>query len=133
MKRKSLVFLLLMAVGCATMPTEEEVENAYYGPEPSSNDFVLDLIKEYSEFRLKDAPSSRFYLTPIGKEGWLNDQFGWLYDARINDKNSFGGYDGWKEFRFLIRDGRVVAAARHREGVIVPTFGNLSGSESAPF
>lgn len=36
------------------------------------------------------------------------DKFGYLVDVGINAKNRLGGYVGEKEFRLLLRDGRVI-------------------------
>lgn len=35
------------------------------------------------------------------------DEYGWMVDVGINAKNSYGGYGGETQFRFLIKNGVV--------------------------
>ena len=42
-------------------------------------------------------------------------RFGYLLEARVNAKNSYGGYTGAEPFRFLFFDGNLVSAHAQQE------------------
>jgi hypothetical protein len=110
MKVITLLFVfLVLASGCAsTQPTPEQLASADYGTYPENYQTV---IKDFMSFALKDPESARYqfkepykgYKTRGLLFGGGVEKYGWLVEAYINAKNSFGGYVGSKKYTFLFR------------------------------
>lgn len=107
----SMACLGFLFAGCATAPTQEQINSAYYGDYPNDYETV---VKNFMEVRLKDPASATYKFDAIPTKGWAGGglsgpvEYGWRICAYINAKNSFGGYVGAKRHFFLIRDSRVV-------------------------
>ena len=104
--------------GCAVPfqggPNSEDMARAYFGPAPEDPEAsILDWMHE----TLKDPFSANLeILAPPEKSWWGNPggllyardiHYCWMVKARINAKNSFGGYIGWKPYNFFFRDGKI--------------------------
>jgi len=118
LRTRILPFLLLMLIyvnGCASVAiSPEELQKADHGIYPEN---YKELIYQYFESRLKNPFSAKFrYIEKPQKayrrfptvQGGGNRILGYLVYVDVNAKNSYGGYTGWEEFRFLIRDGQIV-------------------------
>jgi hypothetical protein len=103
-------FLICSISACATMPTQEQIANADYGPYP---DNYQEIIKTYMENLLFD-PYSAVYSNWQGPaQGYsggrlIQTAYGYRVCVDINAKNRMGGYVGKKRQYFLINNGRVV-------------------------
>lgn len=114
--------------GCATIdPNSPEIAaaaaKAGFGEPPAAT--WQETIKDFMELRLKD-PSSAQYKFGTPEKGWITkppisggglDLTGWMVAVAINAKNSYGGYTGYKDYRFLWRDGRIIAFADYSGGI----------------
>jgi hypothetical protein len=73
------------------------------------------IIKTQLRYVLKDAMSAEYDFAPPRK-GWMlkfdfhatRYQFGYLIEVAVNSKNSFGAYEGFTKFAFLIRNNLLV-------------------------
>jgi len=113
MKNLRFVFLgsaLLLAVGCASAPTEEEIANADYG-EPVSYQDCAKVAKQFIANKMKDPDSARFADFQCYR-GWRGNvpmagvqaTYGYVFTGNVNAKNSFGGYTGYSQFGGVVRD-----------------------------
>jgi len=91
--------------------------NADYGEYPENYQEIVktamvDLLKDpYSaQYRFKTEPF-KAYLREAPINGGDPFMYGYMVYVDVNAKNSFGGYVGWKEYRLLIRNGKVVGDA----------------------
>lgn len=124
MFRGIILGLALTLGGCATPPpTVDEQQNAYYGEQPDyqwAKAEARELVKDY----LKDAESARYewldlergYIQHHGADG-SGIEYGYVLNAKINAKNSFGAYAGFRNYRFLFRDGELVTAYGERRSL----------------
>ena len=112
------VCLCFIAISCAVPfrggPSQEELDAADCGPIPV--DFEAT-IKTWMSKNLKDPFSAQ--IDEIGKpaKGWWGNtgallvsrdiNFGWCVSAKINAKNSYGGYVGWRRYDFYFRNGEI--------------------------
>jgi hypothetical protein len=109
MKLATLIALALLA-GCVSMPTPQETGSANYGPYPSG---YQQIVHQYFDATLKDPGSAQYAAMTKPKQYWVHrglntTVYGYLVCTAINAKNSFGGYVGFRNAGFLIRDGRVI-------------------------
>ncbi len=107
----SLVTLLICSFSaCVTVPTQEQIANADYGPYP---DNYQEIIKSYMENRLFD-PYSAVYSNWSGPaQGYsggrlVQTSYGYRVCVDINAKNRTGGYVGKKRHYFVINNGRII-------------------------
>lgn len=121
MKTKSLalgVALVALAfAGCGTVPQSEiltQAEATGYGAPLASS--YQETIKAFMETQLRD-PANAVYKFGTPEKGWVTkapvaggglDVAGYLVPVQINATNGFGGYTGFQEYGFLLRDNRVV-------------------------
>jgi hypothetical protein len=118
MNKLALGSLIILLAGCAAPfqggPSKEEFEKADFGPPPARPE---DAIRTYMKEVLKDPFSAQYeFASPekawFGKEGGLlvsrDIQYGWRVIARVNAKNSFGGYVGWQTWIFTFRNGQLM-------------------------
>lgn len=111
-------FILMALAGCATAPTKQELDNAYYGRVIEQNE-AEKIVKKYMSTRLKD-PYSAIYDFSIVYKSFYKDHMleggklytGYQIAVDINAKNSFGGYVGAKSYLFIINDGEVIKAVQ---------------------
>ena len=113
MKRICLLFLtavLLGLLGCAA-PTPQEIASADYGAYPTN---YQEVIKSYLGAILKDPSSAEYNFLAPPKTGWTTygggKKFGYVVCAKINSKNSFGGYVGFQPYYFMIKNGSVITS-----------------------
>ncbi|MEA3192696.1 MAG: hypothetical protein QOD26_1029 [Betaproteobacteria bacterium] len=67
---------------------------------------------------LRDPESARYEFLNRPKTGWNGIgglKFGHVVCARINGKNAYGGYVGYRISYFMIKNGRVIDAV-HGDG-----------------
>ena len=119
MKKVALVVAFLLVAGCGLIqPTPQEKANAYYGPYPSN---YQEIIKEHMKYKLFDPYSATFEFPHQPVQAWLvpmgNLNYGWAVVCLINAKNRMGGYVGFQEHQFLLRDGQVVLEGPWRGGL----------------
>jgi uncharacterized protein YceK len=107
----------LVLVGCSSVPVEQvqaEAAKIGYGEPLPSN--WQDMVKNYIAASLKD-PMSAVYQFGEPAQGMIQkapirggglDVTGYLVSVLVNAKNSYGGYTGFKEYQFLIRDGKII-------------------------
>ncbi len=118
--------------GCPTIrPTEEELKNSNYGT-PISQIDAQKQVMDFLNKSLKDPYSAQIKWGVI-KKGWLrevpidgcNIQFGYIFAAEVNAKNSFGGYVGHEPYDFFFRDGVLISINESlNSGIVVYGFGD---------
>ena len=112
-----------LLTGCYTLPdptefTMEQIHHLDYGSYPRNHE---QLIKRHLAQTLIDPRSMmldgisrprkfvrferRFH--PIETDTPIRIITGYVVCARVNAKNSYGGYTGWQLHPYLIRDGRI--------------------------
>lgn len=103
----------LLVTGCASAPTQDQINAADYGASISQDDAVA-LATNYEKSKAKDPYSLKVECGQVYK-GWTSNRFssksmvaGYLLDCSVNGKNSFGAYVGARKYRFVIHDGSVV-------------------------
>lgn len=126
MKTITILCCVLLVVSCASVPTPEELSSADYGRLPEVGECEA-LVEEHMETRLKDARSTRYRHGVCNKSWWssvpimgLPKVYGYGISGRYNAKNSFGAYTGYKEYKALINNGRIVRMCIVKDGMCVP-------------
>lgn len=109
----SLLALAFFLVGCANTASIPKGSELDYGPPPSD---VEEVVRAYMNHYLKDPFSAHIEVgTPF--EGYTRKapiqgggiaQAGWVVPVRVNAKNSFGAYTGWKQMNLLVRSRQVL-------------------------
>ena len=110
LKFVSLGAFMLLVIGCASAPTEEEIANADYG-EPVSYEDCANVAKRFIANKMKDPESARFADFQCYR-GWQGNvpmagvqaTYGYVFTGNVNAKNSFGGYTGYTPFGGVVRD-----------------------------
>ncbi len=98
--------------GCITRPTAGELANADYGTLMTETD-CQNLVKSTMRSYLKD-PESAQYEFGSCRQAWSGSLmgkppvFGYRIDVSINGRNSFGGYTGYTQYQFYMRNGSVL-------------------------
>jgi hypothetical protein len=113
MRRLLFVMWCLVLAGCATAPTSEQLAMANYGT-PIEQADAEQRAKNYLQTALKDPYSAQIRWAPV-ERGWMREapihggalKFGYILNAGINAKNSYGGYTGEKAYRFLFINGNL--------------------------
>lgn len=108
--------VVVSAAGCASAPPLSS-NPSDYGPEPNPGE---PIVRAYMEGVLKDPSSAQYQVMTLPRQAWDAGTFGWVMCFRINAKNSFGGYNGYRPHHFFIKNGRVLKAT-HGDG----GYGNL--------
>jgi hypothetical protein len=123
---KAIVFLLgLLGVsGCVHTqcgPTAEELASGFGSPpekveEPikaAFNEILRDPFSAQYEF---GSPRKAWWGHPgaLAVNRWM--RLGWGVPVRVNAKNGFGGYTGWKAYVVFLRDGVVHSMVEPNEG-----------------
>jgi len=115
-------FLVGSVSGCATTPpTPDDLARADHGSWISQEEAIAK-ASAFLKTHLKDPDSARIEWQPLEK-GWIREapihggtlRFGYVLNANINAKNSFGAYVGYKPYRFLFFNGTVVSAYGQQE------------------
>lgn len=109
MRATALATIAFMALSsCASVPSEQELQNADYGNPPGRDH--QGRIRSAFESILLDPSSARFkYAAPEkgwgrGKQGFI---YGWVVMTDVNSKNKFGAFTGWKTYKVLLREREV--------------------------
>lgn len=103
---------LLLAAGCTSPVTKEEMATAEYGPKPVR---YQEEIKSYLSIRLTDPKDAvvEFRAGPkiLYQRGSMlrGEQYGWGVCVWVNDKDKSGAYQGFYQMTFLLRDEKIVA------------------------
>lgn len=123
LKRRWWCVLGLTAVlsGCAaTAPLNDQ------GQPPSQADLglppvdLLQIATEHMRYRLKDPDSARIEVVggprSMTVKGSLltTASYGWGICYRVNGKNSYGAYVGWRLWVLIWRNGQVVSELQER-------------------
>lgn len=110
----TLALCISTLAGCASPPTQQEIQGADYGASVYQSD-AENVVKAYFNANLKDPESARYTFGTV-QRGWgVGNAFqgrkvegGYLLDMSVNAKNSFGGYTGAKPYRFLLRNDKII-------------------------
>jgi len=110
-----LELLLLTLVGCATMPSQQEIANLDYG-QPISIDYKK-AIKTFFAETLYD-PYSAHYRFGTPTKIWIKDPplagggitAGYAVATKINAKNRLGGYTGYQNYLFIFKNDSIIRA-----------------------
>lgn len=109
MFRAGAISIVLLLMSCASMPTQQELASADYGEYPYSYE---QIIKSYLEQRLKDPYSAEYRHIKGPEKRWAGffgrSNYGYSVCYKINAKNSFGGFTGYKTHNFMIYNSQVV-------------------------
>jgi hypothetical protein len=127
MKHIGIIVLATLA-GCASGPTQEQVQNAYFGRDISAQE-CTSLAEHFIAGTLIDPTSAQFRNSRCSKGYWdsvpvlgMGVEFGWLQTGEVNGKNSYGGYAGFRTYQVLIRDGAVVRyCISDKNGTCIPS------------
>lgn len=106
----------VMLAGCAFGPTPAEIAAIDYG-QPVEQRAAEQQAAAYLGKVLKDPASAQVsfgrvyqgYYTSAPISG-SKISAGYMLDALVNAKNSYGGYTGAKPYRFLFRSGVLINA-----------------------
>lgn len=113
--------LSLAIAGCATPPSQQELESADYGAYPVSYE---QIIKNRMSTILKDPDSAQYRFLNTPKTGWNSfggKKFGYIVCVNINAKNSYGGYVGYRMSYFMIKNDLIIDSA-HGDGSYGDSF-----------
>ena len=113
--------LLILVSGCARTPTVEDLAKADYGA-PISQAEAEAKASAFLKRHLKDPDSAKIEWGTV-QTGWIRDapinggqlRFGYVLDANINAKNSYGAYSGYKPYKFLFFNSSLVSAYAQQE------------------
>lgn len=109
-----LVTISILLSGCAGgPPTQEELTTANYGA-PITQEDAQRLASDFLKRVLKDPESARIEWSSVGP-GWIREapiqggglKFGYMLNAQVNGKNSYGAYIGYKPYRFMFLNGSL--------------------------
>lgn len=112
-----IAFALAVISGCAGgPPSQEELTKADYGTPISQEDAQARAL-EFLKRVLKDPDSAKIDWSPVSP-GWWREasahggglKFGYILNANINGKNSYGAYIGYKPYRFMFFNGTLTSA-----------------------
>lgn len=128
LKFSQLIFVLLIFSSCASKPTDIELRYAYYGQSMSEEE-CAKIADEHISMSLKDPYSAQFKNSKCYRGYWpsvpillLPLEFGYVQDGYVNAKNAYGVYVGFRPYRTLIRDGKVIRSCiSDEDGVCIPS------------
>lgn len=118
----AVMFTSIMLSGCVTSaPSQEVLAKADYGSSITQQD-AENIAKNFLKTHLKDPDSANIEWGSIEK-GWLREsriagfqlRFGHILRANINAKNSYGGYNGYKPYQFLFKNGKIICVYAETE------------------
>jgi hypothetical protein len=116
MRTLLIVFLLASLSGCATAPSADVMAAADYGEYPQNYQAI---VKAYVSDSLKDPDSAQYTFLNFpmrGYWGFGGAKFGYVTCVKINAKNSFGGYTGYRINYFMIKNGAIIDATISQAG-----------------
>jgi len=107
-------FIALSLAGCSSVPTGDELAAANYGRDMRLTDCAA-AADEWIASQMRDPSSVQFRRTSCDKGYWGSNPiagtpkaYGWLYAGEVNAKNAFGGYVGFRSFKVLLLDGKII-------------------------
>ncbi|HAB36960.1 MAG TPA: hypothetical protein DCE52_02970 [Rhodobacteraceae bacterium] len=113
--KKVLILSVLLFSGCVTYepaPTSYQLQSAYFGERPTYTQ-VKDTIEKVSHATLKDPFSAQYIYSPPRK-AWTYYQFkvhyGYAVEYKVNARNGFGAYGGFKPNQFIYNSGNITPA-----------------------
>ena len=115
------VWILILVAGCASgPPTAEEYAKADYGAPIVQSDAEAK-AQTFLKTSLKDPATAQYEWGSVG-QGYFRTApieggkllWGYRMEAKINAKNSFGGYTGYTPWYFLFKDGELFAVWSER-------------------
>ena len=120
---------ILTLTGCASGPTAQQIAAADYGS-PVDQEQAEAQVKLYFKGVLKDPYSAHYQFGRAYRGYVVGSAFegrqlsaGYLLDTQVNAKNSYGGYTGYKSYRFLFQSGALVKGYEMSpSGLIMPIF-----------
>jgi hypothetical protein len=140
MQRIAILVVAALLAACETPPvTKEEMSSVDYGPRPTR---WQEEIRSYLGIRLTDPKSAIIEFRTEPKQMYQratdvrDRQWGWAVCVWINDKNSYGAYDGFYPMTVFLRDEKIVAVNNGPDdfGVIGATYARRQCAElGAPF
>jgi hypothetical protein len=112
------VCLCIIAAACAIPfrggPNKEEMDAADFGLAPTDYEVA---IKKWMKDNLRDPLSAQIDEIGQPEKSWWGQlgglaaardiRYGWVVMAKINAKNAYGGYIGFKKYWFYFRDGEI--------------------------
>jgi hypothetical protein len=108
-----------VSAGCSTAPIagSPELKTADYGSPPVEG--YKETVVSSITFVLKDAESARyefrepyrawFHVQGIFAGKYRGTIYGYTVPVFVNAKNSYGGYTGFKEYKFFFSDNELIA------------------------
>ncbi len=119
--------LCVASAGCCAPTYSVTVDpNADYGSPVSQKDAESGAMK-FMRAYLKDPHSAQYEWGTV-QQAWIHMQptafkpriYGYALEASINGKNGYGGYVGFKPFRFFYRDGKLIQVAEAQANQFSP-------------
>jgi hypothetical protein len=121
-----LALLLLLAPGCVTPVTPEQIASADYGTAPVSP-IYQKAIKKFMQPLLFEPSSARFRFVGEPQKGYAYilgrrnpPEFGYLVHVGINAKNLMGNYVGEEPYRFFIKNDMLYPLRDFDKAEVVP-------------
>lgn len=108
---------LVFASGCATQVGYAELAAADCGVQPTdaatqAGKWLKANLKDYDSARIEFAVLEKDYSNSLRGRNIVS--YGWMLPAKVNAKNGFGGYAGWRDYQFYFHEGRL-ALVRERD------------------
>src|ERR1041385_9147937 len=106
------VGVLILFIGCATPPSNEQLSNLDYGEPPKDYEATIKkyfdgvLFDPYSAHYDFEAPQQYWVKAPPLSGGQL--YAGYLVRVGVNAKNRLGGYVGKTMYGFIIKDEWII-------------------------
>ena len=106
--------LVLVLCGCATMPTQKQIDNLNYGAYPTID--YKQAVKNCIGDRLYDPYSAVYDFEGAPQQGWykfpplLGGQLyaGYITWVNVNAKNRMGGYTGRKRYGIIFKNNKII-------------------------
>lgn len=122
--RITTALLLLVGVvsGCATGPTQYQLDMADYGLRPDET-VARSAATMRVQAALKDPSSAIFTWGTIHRSWFREDKWGseiryaWKLPFHVNAKNSYGGYTGRKPYTYYFRGNTMVGFTVYYKGL----------------
>ncbi|MBU8923015.1 MAG: hypothetical protein KOO63_14450 [Bacteroidales bacterium] len=119
------LFALFLSSCAAAPPSQTELDTADYGTHISQED-AQALAEGFLTGHLKDPGSAQYQWGTVYK-GYLTHApihggrhvFGYILEVQVNAKNSYGGYVGFKPYRFVFYNGSIKTVYGDRDGYMM--------------
>ena len=106
-----LISALFFVTGCASMPSQQERENAYYGPYPINYEqIVIAALPKYVKdpantlLDFPERPKKRYLLKPMSTQV----EYGWGGIVLLLEKKDAKRPEAAKPYLYIIRDDALV-------------------------